>query len=282
MEHKVVKDLGSVEGPLLLFGGVYSNLQALQALKQWADEAGYLPSNIFCTGDLLGYCAQPLECIKLAREWGIHLIAGNVELQLSSNEEDCGCEFVEGGTCDLLSKTWYPFTRARMTEDALNWLRSLPHHISFDYGGRKLLLVHGSWFGTADFLFASTPWSIKEPNFTASGSSVIIGGHCGLPFVDRNEDRIWLNAGVIGMPANDGDTHTWFVTAEAGGLQRTEFRFHRLEYDFRTACTLMMEQDLPPAYAKTLCTGIWDNCEILPAPETEAQGQPLAISLCIV
>ncbi len=60
-DTKEIKDLGEINGRLLFFGGVYSNLQSLQKLKKWADENGYLPQNVVCTGDILGYCAQPLE-----------------------------------------------------------------------------------------------------------------------------------------------------------------------------------------------------------------------------
>jgi hypothetical protein len=38
---------------------------------------------------------------------------------------------------------------------------------------------------------------------------------------------------------------------------------------------LMLEKGLPASYAKTLLTGIWDNCEILPEKETRNQGKPI-------
>ncbi|HEV8079151.1 MAG TPA: metallophosphoesterase family protein [Chitinophagaceae bacterium] len=275
-EEKIITHLGKIEGKLLFFGGVYSNLQALQSLKKWAEENNFLPQNIFCTGDILGYCAQPLECISLVKDWGIHSIAGNVESQVRNNEVDCGCEFESGGRCDLFSKNWYSYIQSKMDLPSKIWLNTLPHHIQFNYGKDKLTIVHGSWFHTSEFIFNSTEWSVKKNNFDGSDSTIIIAGHCGLPFIHQLEQYSWLNPGVIGMPANDGTSKVWFATAEIKDEKFT-CQFHHLEYDYKTAKKLMIENKLPISYAETLETGIWDNCEILPIEETKMQGEKIGL-----
>ncbi len=273
MKEKIIKDLGTVSGKTLFFGGVYSNLQALQALKDWARQNHYSSNNIFCTGDILGYCAQPVECIELIKEWGIHSIAGNVELQVREGEEDCGCDFKSGGRCDLFSRNWYAYTQSKMNKETVDWLHTLPHHIQFFYGDKRVTIVHGSWYNTSDFVFKSTPWQIKQQNFDATKSDMIIGGHCGLPFADKQDSKLWINAGVIGMPANDGTDSVWFVTLEEDENGNIEYEFHRLQYNNRQASELMRKNGLPQSYADTLLTGIWDNCEILPEEETAQQGK---------
>ena len=84
-------------GKILVFGGVYSNLQALEALQKVAEKEGISPDNIICTGDIVGYCAQPSECLDAIEKWGIHAIQGNVEENLLSGNDDCGCNFRGGG-----------------------------------------------------------------------------------------------------------------------------------------------------------------------------------------
>jgi predicted phosphodiesterase len=273
---KDIKDVGARNGKLLFFGGVYSNLQALEALKKWADVNDYLPENIFCTGDIAGYCAQPLECFQLIREWGVYPIAGNVELQLRENEDDCGCDFKSGGRCDMFSRNWYNYARSKMNPEALQWLSSLPHHIQFTFGNIHFTIVHGSWFHTSEFIFESTAWETKKQNFDATGSDVIVAGHCGIPFIVERQGCTWLNPGVIGMPANDGSDKVWFATAENQSGQ-IEFRFHRLEYNHKPTIKLMLEHHLPVTYARTLETGIWDNCEILPEAEANKQGMRIEL-----
>lgn len=276
MTEKVIKDAGIVKGPVLLFGGVYSNLQALQALKSWAEENTYSPQNIFCTGDILGYCAQPNECIALLRRWNVRIIAGNVEINVREGKDNCGCDFNSGGRCDLFSKNWYSYIRSKVTAEEIDWIKTLAEHICFQYNHKKVTLVHGSWFNTSDFIFRSTPWKIKQDNFDACNADIIVAGHCGLPFTDEHNDKLWLNAGVIGMPANDGSNKVWFATL--GDTDASlKYTFHKLSYDYKTASRLMKENGLPLSYSDTLSTGIWDNCEILPEKETSMQGKPILL-----
>ena len=63
------KILAPRSGPLLLFGGAYSNLQALRALRAEAERRGIPPGNVICTGDTPGYCADPAACLDLLQEW---------------------------------------------------------------------------------------------------------------------------------------------------------------------------------------------------------------------
>ncbi len=276
VEKKTIENLGEIKGKLLFFGGVYSNLQALKSLKMWAAKNDFLPENIFCTGDILGYCAQPVECIELIKAWNINSIAGNVEMQIRNDEDNCGCDFVTEGRCDVFSKNWYSYIQSKINKATKDWLCTLPHHIRINYGNDIITIVHGSWFHISEFIFNSTPWQIKQNNFEATGSSIIVAGHCGLPFKNQYHQLTWLNPGVIGMPANDGNNSVWFATADISEGKFTT-QFHQLEYDYKTAKKLMRENKLPISYAETLETGIWDNCEILPFEEAKMQGEKILL-----
>ncbi len=275
----MIKHLGSKTGKHIIFGGVYSNFQALQALQKKAEEWDIPASNIICTGDIAGYCAQPEECIQAVKDWGIHSICGNVEIQLSSGEESCGCDFIPGSRCDSFSKEWYPYAYSQTSESSKEWMKTLPKHLSFTLRGKSVIVVHGSFHKTSEFIFRSTPWQVKSQNFLSTDADVILSGHCGIAFDHKEGNQTWLNAGVIGMPANDGGQHVWFLTLDDSTGTLTH-EFHQLHYDHNTTNALMVKNDLPAAYAKTILTGIWDNCEILPTEETEKQGQPLVFGNC--
>ncbi|SEC31988.1 Calcineurin-like phosphoesterase superfamily domain-containing protein [Tenacibaculum sp. MAR_2009_124] len=272
MDKKNIQ-LDSITGNTILFGGVYSNLQALEALIQVAKEEGIAPENCFCTGDIVGYCAQPEKTVQKFIDWGANSIIGNVELQLRNGDEDCGCDFKAGSRCDTFSKSWYPYAQHLLSEESINWMQSLPDHICFTYAEKKMTLVHGSYENISEFIFKSTPWKQKEPSFTITDSDVIIAGHSGLPFVDKFQDKLWLNPGVIGMPANDGHPHVWYaILDDSNGFS---FEFKTLKYDHSKANKLMIKNNLPKEYAKTLLTGFWDNMEILPQQEQLWKGQYL-------
>ncbi len=271
---KEIRHIGTKTGKLLLFGGVYGNLQALEQLISIAKTEGIAPENCICTGDITGYCAQPEETIRLFRKWDALSIAGNVELQLANDSEDCGCDFKAGGRCDSFSKLWFPYTKGRLSNESLQWISEIPENIGFEYNGKKISVVHGNYGNTSEFIFKSNAHDSKEKCFENTQSDVIIAGHCGLPFHQSLKDKLWLNPGVIGMPANDGTTRVWYMVLETDG-EEIKYTHRSFEYDYKTAQQLMFRNHLPEAYADTLSSGIWDNMEILPELEKMEQGIPI-------
>lgn len=273
---KKIDNIGPLKGNVLLFGGVYSNLQALEQLKHIAEKHSIPPENCICTGDIVGYCAQPEETVQLFKLWGARSIAGNVEFQLREGAEDCGCDFRKGSRCDNFSQQWYPFAQSKLSKDSLDFMQTLPDHIQFTYAGKKVTVVHGSYENTSEFIFKSTPWEVKASGFNATNSDVIIAGHCGLPFYDEQQGRLWLNPGVIGMPANDGTPQVWYAV-----MKETEkgLIFEHISYDYQYQLTskLMQNGVLPEEYARTIITGIWDNTEILPPVESGLQGFGISV-----
>ena len=93
------------DGPVLLFGGPYSNLKAARAVLAEAARRQIPPERIVCTGDLVAYGADAKATIDLIRRSGIHLVMGNCEESLSAGAGDCGCGFAPGSSCDQLSVT---------------------------------------------------------------------------------------------------------------------------------------------------------------------------------
>jgi predicted phosphodiesterase len=276
MDKKII-NLGNKSGKMLIFGGVYSNLQALESLMKIASDHGIEPGNCINTGDIIGYCGQPQETLDTFKSWNVHSILGNVEIQLRDDKDSCGCDFRAGSRCDSFSEVWYAFAKANT--NTATYLKTLPDNIIFQYADKQLAVVHGSYHHVSQFIFKSTNWAEKQASLETLNADVIIAGHCGLPFVDAHEDKAWLNPGVIGMPANDGMTNTWAMILE----DSDGFEFHHVPvaYDHVTAMKHMQKNNLPQEYLLTLETGIWDNMEILPATEKKLQGRPLSASLLL-
>jgi hypothetical protein len=170
---------------------------------------------------------------------------------------------------------WYPYALSRLSPESIDWMKTLPEQLHFQYGSQRLAVLHGSAFDVAEFIFASTPWEKRVKNFEKLKTDCILAGHCGLPFHNVREGKSWLNPGVIGMPANDGTSRVWYMLLDEqeGAISWQHCAY---QYDFKKAYALMQENSLPAAYADTLRSGLWDNCEILPATETAAQGRPLS------
>lgn len=270
-----VKPLGSLTGPVLVFGGVYSNLHALEAMYGVAQQLNISATNVICTGDIAGYCAFPDECFHFLEDWGIHAILGNVEENIRDGLDDCGCGFGEDSRCDLFARMWFPYAQQNTGDRAKAYLSTLPAKLRFSYAGQQAMVLHGSYEHTAEFIWHSTDWATKERIFEAAAADLILGGHCGLPFVDAQNGKTWLNAGVIGMPANDATTNVWYALLnDTDG--KLSYSFHPLAYDHVAARTAMLDQPLPKSYALTLKNGLWDNTEIMPPAEAAREGIPIS------
>ena len=251
---------------LLLFGGPYSNLEALQALKKEAEKLDFLPENCICTGDIVAYCSDSEKSLQFIKNWGVQCILGNVEEQLRDEKDDCGCNFEEGSSCDILSNQWYPKAKIQVSDDSLAYIASLPSHILFETQNRKkALVVHGSSEYISEFIFETDKKRMKE-EFVQNNVDIIIAGHCGLPFykeieIDGNIKQ-WINPGVIGMPANNGKLHTYFGVLNPNTLKYTE---KTLEYNYFKTAKKMRKNNFPESYATTLSqTGYWPSEDILP------------------
>ncbi len=257
-------------GPILVFGGPYSNLRATEALQATADRLDIAPASVICTGDVVAYCAEPEQTAQAIAAWGCHTIQGNCEQQLAAGADNCACNFEEGSACDLLAKGWYPFAAARISPDMRTWMGALPETLRFTFGGLSFRVVHGGVAEVARWVFASETTKIAE-ECQQSGADVTISGHCGVPFVARAGRRTWFNAGVIGMPANDGTPDVWYglITRNDEGVQLST---HRLAYDHQGAAAAMRRSGHANGYARTLVTGLWPSLDILPEAERAATG----------
>jgi len=263
----------SLQPPVLVFGGPYSNLRALVALRQRADELGIPASHAICTGDVVAYCAEPEETTAAIRDWGCHVIAGNCEEQLAAAAEDCACGFEAGSACDLLAKGWYPFANARLSAESRAWMAALPKTLTCAVDGWKVRVIHGGVDVVNRFVFASQHDVLAE-ELGRSGADIVIAGHAGVPFVGKVGRAVWFNPGVIGMPANDGTPDIWYglIGRDAGRLLLS---IRRLAYDHHGAAAAMRRQGHADGYGRTLVTGLWPSLDVLPPAERAATGQRL-------
>lgn len=295
-------NLGKQDKPLLIFGGPYSNLQATQAIQLEAKRLSIPPERVICTGDLVAYCADAEKTVDLIREWSIHVVMGNCEESLAEDADDCGCGFDDNTACSLLSIAWYRHAQQQVRKAQKQWMADLPASISFELGGKHCRVIHGGLESINQFVFASTEDKEKTRQFIASGSDVLIGGHSGLPFghsvslQSESQMFFWLNAGVIGMPANDGTVNTWYMlltpdTQPDSNTQKVsadtepshkagigfDVNWYPLNYDYQAAQSAMEKAGLPPDYRQALGTGLWPSLDILPEQEKSETGKTLQL-----
>jgi len=256
---------------ILVFGGPYGNLEATQELFNIADKEGIAADYIFCTGDIVAYCADPQQCTEIIKNKNIYTIQGNCENSLANDKEDCGCGFEEDSACDLLFKKWFSYCQKNLNKQNLNWFSTIPKHIKFKFGGKSFSILHGSATNISEFIFKSYNDKKFTPHFNIMKTDCIISGHCGLPFTKKIGDYHWHNAGVIGMPANDGTSRAWYSIISIIN-DKICFNHKAYDYDVQKSYNKMKQADMPVVYADALITGIWPSTDILPQKEKDKTG----------
>ena len=265
-------DLGALRAPLLVFGGPYGNLQATQAVFGEAKRLGLAPDQVICSGDCVAYCGAPAATVDLIRDLGIVVVQGNVEEQIGSNAADCGYGYEPGTACDVLSCDWYAACLAALTQDAADWMAGLPAAVRFSIGNTRLAVLHGGLERNNQILFESTEMDEKCRQLEALRVDVVIAGHTGIPFTQALGAGYWHNAGVVGMPANDGTPQTWYTLITEAGEGGVSLTHHRLAYDHAGAARDMRANGFPEPYARALETGLWPSLDMLPERETAETG----------
>ncbi len=256
MQHR---DFGHLDGPVVLFGGPYSNLQATEALVRVIGDRAAI-----CTGDIVGYCADPNATATRIREAGCRAVAGNCEKQLAEGAEDCGCGFDDESACDLLSRGWYPYALRSTHAETVAWLGSLPDIGTFAHQGRRYAVIHGGATAINRFLWPSS----SEQDFLTEIAFIeksvghvdgVVAGHSGIAFHARIGRYQWINAGAIGLPPHDGRPATRYAVLKDGDVI-----IERLAYDHAAARRAMEAAGLTQGYHEALTTGIWPSEDVLP------------------
>ena len=236
---------------------IHSNFVALQAVLSVVDEARC--DFIICGGDVVGYGAQPAECVREIREREIPCILGNhdeyvtllMDPKLDRLRED-------------IRKT-VEWTQAQLPMDDLKWLAQLPLRIDAE----DFSLVHGA-FGPKPYLYCSTPDNLAT-NFDFQDVHLGFCGHSHVPMLAYNipdvdgepsvkylrktrlpeAEKLMINVGSVGQP-RDKDPRAAFVLFE---LEDEVVELVRVPYDIEKAQELIRAAGLPDKNASRLAEG---------------------------
>ena len=155
-------------------------------------------------------------------------------------------------------------------------MSQLPQTLAFTLAGRRLTVIHGGVTQINRFLFASTSEEEKLTELNLLGADVdgVIAGHCGIPFGQVVAGKAWLNAGVIGLPANDGTQDGWYLLIEPV-VENLQAHWHRLSYPAELTRQAMHNIGLTSGYVDTVINGLWPSEDVLPVIEKKNRGKAL-------
>lgn len=240
----------------LIVSDVHSNLEGLLAVIAHAESGGVIDA-VWCTGDIVGYGAEPSEVIAELRGRDVLSVAGNHD-------------YAAVGRIGFDEFNPVAAAAARWTRDALPipdraWLDALREtQITGDF-----TLVHGTlrrpvWEYLDSEVVATTQFDLQQTPYS-------IVGHSHLQFwceeregewptfnMARDGDRITLgvqrlilNSGSTGQP-RDGDPRAGYILYDDADRSVT---WHRVAYDAEAAARKIIAAGLPEMLAGRLLVG---------------------------
>jgi diadenosine tetraphosphatase ApaH/serine/threonine PP2A family protein phosphatase len=249
-----------------LFGGVYNNHVALAAAIE--DARGRGCERLFCLGDLGAFGPNPDKVFPLLIDNGVETMQGNYDNSIGNNLADCQCGYTDPAD-NYYARLSYQYTYNKTSARWRPWLAGLPKEIRFEIApSLRVLCCHGSPRKMNEFLWESTtPTHLLEKLADDYQADVIVATHTGLPWTRwLSKDRLFVNCGVLGRPANDGTTRVGYTILDAG--EPVLARYVPLEYDHESLAAEMRGERLPEPFVETILTGWWTTClEVLPAKE---------------
>jgi putative phosphoesterase len=232
-----------------IFSDVHGNLPALEAVL--SDIEGQCVDKILHCGDLVGYGPFPNEVLNLIRSRGIMGVMGNYDDGVGFERDDCGCEYRDEKQ-RLLGHRSLDWTKAHVTRENKEFLRSLPRELRFSQGAFEVLLTHGSPRRINEYLYEDRPVKTFSRLLEVGGCNVLVCGHTHLPYHKVIDDKHVVNVGSLGKP-KDGDpraTYALLTLIEGLGVD-----FRRVSYDVERMARAIEASELPHEYAEMIRRG---------------------------
>ena len=237
-----------------LISDIHGNLEALEAVLETLAKEGV--DAYLCMGDIVGYGANPKECIKKVRSIEPKvLIAGNHEW----------------GTLGLLELDYF----SELARQAVIWTKGILNADELEYLGsfkllaadKKLTLVHGSLEEPEEFNYVFDS-NDAGGTFRLLKTQLCFVGHSHVPGIFYFDGKVpgaindvkakigpgkkyVINIGSIGQP-RDGDPRASFAIYDE---DKKTVEIKRVAYDIEKAQTKILAAGLPKRLASRLAEG---------------------------
>ncbi len=235
-----------------ILADIHSNLEALEAVL--ADTKEQKCTHYACLGDVVGYNANPKECLDIIRSMGMPCVKGNHDEYCSVDED------LEGFNPQAAEAV--EWTRERLSADDRKWLREL-----------KYLRLVTSFSIVHATLDAPQRWGYVFDKLAAAASltyqntSVCFFGHTHMPVAFIRDSvvrggtyskfrlepgkKYFVNVGSVGQ-SRDGVAKATYVVYD---MADSTIELRRLDYDMAKTQEKIIKAGLPKRLADRLSEG---------------------------
>lgn len=246
---------------IAVLSDIHGNLEALEAVLRHAKAEGV--AGLVQLGDLVGYNANPRECLLLVREEGMQSVLGNHDLAV--------LEPALAESFNVLAYEALQYSAERLTDGDRQYLKSLPRNrvLLSSY-----LLCHGTPENAESYILhafqAKRVFNLLQRKYP--GIRVCFFGHTHLQKVWIKDERgkvfsppaippgfsiedgkhYLINPGSVGQPRQKNN-HAHYLIFDSDAEVIT---FKTAPYDIRKAQRKIREAGLPEYLARRLAEGV--------------------------
>lgn len=235
-----------------IIADIHANLEALEAVLK--DAKDQTCTHYACLGDVVGYNANPKECLDLIRDMGMPCVKGN-------HDEYCSIESNLEGFNPHAAEAIH-WTRAQLTEEDRDWLRNLKYIrlvASFS-------IVHATLDGPQRWGYVFDRLAAAA-SFTYQNTSVCFFGHTHVPVAFIRDSvvrggtyskfkiepgrKYFINVGSVGQ-SRDGVAKATYVIYN---VDEGVVELRRLDYEISKTQAKIRAAGLPERLAERLALG---------------------------
>lgn len=235
-----------------VIGDIHGNLEALTSVLEALDTEKV--DEIVSVGDIVGYGANPVECIALVRDRASTVVAGNHDYGTVGKQP---LDYF-----NAVARRAVHWTATQLSEEDRWWLSNLP--LVQEIHGFQL--VHASLFQPGEFRYIFNPEE-AGPSFARQETQLAFFGHthCPMSFFDGEPIRhsiqrvvpleppgkVLVNVGSVGQPRDSNPAASFAVL----DLEKRCVTLKRTEYDIKSAAKKILDAGLPAFLAERLSLG---------------------------
>jgi diadenosine tetraphosphatase ApaH/serine/threonine PP2A family protein phosphatase len=242
---------------------IHSNSLALEAVLRCLDEEQ--PEKVYCLGDIVGYGAEPDECVDAVRR-----IADRSTIR---GNHDLGTANPPPGYIEIFNpdaRVALDYQRRMLNSGNLEWLAELPEKRADE----DLLFFHGSPVSTEHYLMSITDLYRALERLDGVHFKLAFFGHTHVPTavairpdgavftgLEYNEEKptdtvlklqsgvkYLINPGSVGQPRDRNPASAYLIVDLGTG----EVHFKRVDYEIAEAQRRILEAGLPHFLAQRL------------------------------
>lgn len=237
---------------IAILSDLHANLEATQAVLADARERDC--TEFVCLGDIVGYNADPRECIEIVQKMQCPVVKGNHDEQASLPGSSRGF--------NALAEAAINWTRQQLSEADKQWLENLP----LTRQVRDFTIVHstldspGQWYYVFNGVEAGASFSHQRTTVCFFGHTHVAGAFVhndGVKRIRVNQltieepKKYFINVGSVGQP-RDGD---WRAAYCIYHVENNVVEQRRVKYDLATAQKKIIQAGLPRLLAERLELG---------------------------